>query len=183
VTNVTLQSCPTNFPCVQLPGVTLVQRQNVGDIDAWGFEAEGHYRILDGLTANAAVDYVDAHVEGGTQAPQITGNRPAQAPRWTITGGFEAKPLDRLSINANLRYEGLRYADDLNKFRLGAAITLDARVSYAISQQLSAYLYGDNLLDARVATTASFGPTSAGLGPVVSYAAPLIIGGGFSWAQ
>ena len=183
VTNVTLKGCPANFPCVPLPGVTLVQRQNVGDIDTWGFEGEGRYRILDGLFANAAFDYVDAHVEGGVQAPQITGNRPAQAPRWTITGGFEAKPLDRLSINANLRYEGLRYADDLNKYRLGAAVTLDARVSYAITSQLSAYLYGDNLFDARVASTASFGQTSTGTGAVVSYSAPLIIGGGISWAQ
>jgi outer membrane receptor protein involved in Fe transport len=183
VTNVTLASCPTNFPCTQPPGVTIVQRQNVGDIDAWGVEGEGHYAIFDSLTAKAAFDYVGAHVEGGIEAPQLTGNRPAQAPRWTFTGGFEATPLRRVSIDASLRYEGLRYADDLNKFRLGAAVTLDARVAYAITPSLSAYLYGENLFDARVASTASFGPTSTGTGAVVSYSEPLVIGGGFSWTQ
>jgi len=186
VTNVTLgETCPPdiNFPCITQAGVTQVQRRNVGDIDAAGVEGEARYRIAPDWTATAAFDYVAAHVDGGSQAPLIDGLRPAQAPRWTVTAGIDTTALDRIEIEAHLRYESLRYADDLNTFRLGAAVTADARVSYAVTGQVSAYVYGDNLFDARVASTASFGNTSTGMGPVVSYAQPLVIGGGVSFTQ
>ncbi len=184
VTNVTLgDKCPTNFPCTVQQGVTIVQRQNVGDINAVGVEGEARYRFAPDWTATFNFYLVDAHVMGGTQAPQITGNRPAQAPRLTITAGIDATPLADVSLEAHLRYESLRYADDLNRFRLGGAMTMDARVSYAFTDQLAAYVYGDNLFDARVASTASFGNTSAGTGPVISYAQPLVIGGGISFRQ
>lgn len=181
VTNVTLDACPVNFPCTLQGGVTIVQRQNVGNIDAVGVEAETRYRLADDWTAVAAFDFVDAHVQA--PSPKIDGNNPAQAPRWTVTAGIDTTVIDRVELEAHLRYESLRYADDLNTFRLGAAITVDARASYAIDDHIRAYVYGDNLFDAHVASTASNGNTSTGFDAVISYAQPLVIGGGISFTQ
>ena len=50
-----------------------------------------------------------------------------QAPRFTLTGGLRATPLDDLTISADLRYESTRFADDQNTLSLSPAATVDAR--------------------------------------------------------
>ncbi len=189
ITNVTVGKCPSSDPAVicliVVPGVgtvtaggTLIQRQNAGNIQANGVESEAHWQAADWLALNAALDYVDAHVQGGTAAAQLTGKRPSQAPRFTLTGGLRATPLDRLTVTADLRYESTRFADDQNTLRLAPATTVDARISYRLWDGLSAYLAGDNLFDAQVATT-----ESADLIPVASYASPRVLRIGFSWTE
>lgn len=181
VTNVTLQNCPTNFPCtLPPPGGLLIQRQNAGDIDAYGVEAEAHYRVADYLELNAALDLTDAHVEGGTQAPQLTGKRPAQAPRWTVTGGFDTQPIQHLSVSAQFRFESERFSDDQNTLPLGSAVTVDAKIAYALTDAVQIYFAADNLFNAAVATTAN--PNASG-NIITSYDAPRIVRVGLSYAQ
>jgi len=182
ITNVTIGHGPGTFPVAGfLPaGGLLIQRQNVGDIDAWGMEAESHYRVADDLHLNAAFDYVDATVHGGTQAPQLTGKRPAQAPRWTVTGSIDAEPLDRLTLYADIRYESNRFSDDQNTLPLGDATTVDARISYLLAPQWTAYVAADNVFNQRIATSAS---TDA-LGRIIfTNAAPAEIRAGLSFAR
>jgi len=81
-------------------------------------------------------------------------------------------------VTANVRYESTRFADDQNTLRLAPATTVDARISYRLWNGLSAYLAGDNLLNSRIATT-----ESADAVPIVNYAAPRIVRGGFSWTE
>jgi outer membrane receptor protein involved in Fe transport len=187
ITNVTVARCPSPDPSVTCPlvvpglgtipnGGLLIQRQNAGNIDAYGIESEAHWRATDWLRLNVALDYVDAHVQGGTAAAQLTGKRPAQAPRFTLTSGLRATPLDRLTVTADLRTESTRFADDQNTLRLPPATTVDARISYRVWDGLSAYIAGDNLFNARVATTES-------ADFVTNYAAPRVLRFGFSWAQ
>ena len=189
ITNVTLAQCPSPDPSVHCPivvpgvgsvpnGGLLIQRQNAGDIDAFGIESDAHWQATDWLTLTTAFDYVDAHVEGGVTAPQLTGKRPSQAPRFTLTGGFFATPIERLTLSANIRYESMRFADDQNTMPLSAATTVDARISLRLWNGLSAYLAGDNLLNARVETT-----ESADIVPIVSLAAPRIVRVGLSWTE
>jgi outer membrane receptor protein involved in Fe transport len=151
----------------------LLQRQNAGDINAPGVEVETHYAFGDRLSLRAAFDLVDAHVDGSSQAPQLTGLRPSQASRWTVTAGFDAVPLVHLSFNAQLRFESTRFADDQNLLPLPAATTVDARLAYALTENFSVYVAGDNLLNAAIATTES----SDG---VVSYDQPRLLSLGAS---
>ena len=178
ITNVTVAHGPVVVPGLgTVPaGGLLIQRQNAGTIIAHGVESEAHWQAVDWLGLRAAFDYVDAHVEGGSAAAQLTGKRPAQAPRFTLTGGFTATPLERLSVDADLRYESTRFADDQNTLPLAPATTVDARVSYRVWEGLSAYVAGENLFNARVATT-----ESADL--VTNYAAPRILRIGLSWTE
>jgi outer membrane receptor protein involved in Fe transport len=178
VTNVTVARGPVTVPGLGTvaAGGLLIQRQNAGNIHATGFEADAHWEATDWLGLRLAFDYVDAHVEGGTAAAQLTGKRPAQAPRFTLTGGFRATPLTRLTVSADLRTESARFADDQNTLRLAPATTVDARISYRLWDGLSAYVAGDNLLNARIATT-----ETADL--VTSYASPRVLSVGLSWTE
>jgi outer membrane receptor protein involved in Fe transport len=160
------------------------QRQNIDDIDAFGVEAEGRYTVTDRAKLDAAFDLVDAHVSSRIRAPQLDGLRPAQAPRWTVTAGFEVTPLDPLSVSAHLRYESRRFADDLNTLPLSPATTVDARIAWAFTDALSVYVYGDNLFNAHVASTTQMqNLVEGGTGFVTSYSAPRIVGAGVSFAQ
>src|SRR5262245_51118524 len=91
ITNVTLGAGPGTFP----PGVFVPaggvfrQRRNAGQIDAAGVEADAHGPFGDRTSWRAALSYTDARVDGGADAPQLTGLRPAQAPEWSITAGLE----------------------------------------------------------------------------------------------
>jgi outer membrane receptor protein involved in Fe transport len=150
-------------------------RENAGDINAYGIEADARYRLSDDVSLMAAFDDVDATLHG---------NRPAQAPRWTVTGGVEVRPIVPLTLFVNLRYESKRFSDDLNspQFALAPATTVDARISYAITHALSVYVYGDNLFNARVGSTAATQNLIAGgTGTVTNYAAPRVVGGGLSF--
>ena len=182
ITNVTIGHGPGTFPVAGfLPaGGLLIQRQNVGDIDAWGLEVDSHYRVTDSLHLSAAFDAVDATVHGGTQAPQLTGKQPAQAPRWTVTGSIDSEPINRLTLYADIRYESNRFADDQNTLPLGDAAIVDARVSWLLAPQWSVYVAADNIFNARVATTAS----TDSLGRIIfSDEAPAEIRAGLSFAR
>jgi outer membrane receptor protein involved in Fe transport len=160
-------------------GTNLLQRMNLGNINAFGVEADAAYRVEDWLTLRAAFDAVDAHV-------QSTGLRPVQAPRWTATGGVEIHPFKPLTVDVNLRYESKRYSDDLNTeiLALDPATTVDARISWALTDRLAAYVYGDNLFNARVGSVSQMqNMTDGTVGVVTNYAAPRIVGVGLSFAQ
>jgi outer membrane receptor protein involved in Fe transport len=154
--------------------VNVQMRENAGDINAYGVEADAQYAVNDDLSLNAAFDAVDA---------SLNGNRPAQAPRWTATGGIEYRPVSRLTAFADFRYESRRFADDLNLVPLDPATTVDARVSWALTRSLSLYIYGNNLFNARVASTAAVQPVLGGTAIVTNFSAPRMVGGGLSFTQ
>lgn len=151
-------------------GVNTFQRQNAGNIDAPGFEAQANYRVGEGISLRAAFALTDAHIRG---------LRPAQTPRWTVTAGFEAMPVERIVLSANLRYESNRFSDDRNTLPLGSATTVDMRLSYQVSDRLSMYLAADNLLNSDVATSAS----AAVPVPIVTYDAPRMVRIGVSFTR
>ena len=175
ITNVTVGYGPGVFPDAGFvpAGGTLIQRQNVGDINAPGLEGDLRYSV-DAIALHAGFDVLDQRVYGGTAAPQLTGKRPAQAPRATITGGFDAPLGAGWSLSADARYESTRYADDKNTLRLAPALTADAKLSWAVGGGVVLYVAGDNLFNASVATTES-------ADGVVNYDAPRIVTAGLSF--
>jgi outer membrane receptor protein involved in Fe transport len=167
VANVTVGVGPGVFPVAGFvpAGGTLRQRRNAGRIDAVGLEAEAERRWGDRLRLRAAFAYTVAEVDGGEDAQQLTGLRPAQAPRLTATAGVDWRATARLTLAGDLRGESLRWEDDLNTRRLAPALTVNTRARYALTPLVTAWLAADNLLDAEVQT----GRTGDG---VVAYDAP-----------
>jgi len=179
--NVTVHSGPGFFPDFPEagfipPGGLLIQRQNVGNIVARGLEGEATYHFGPTFDIRFAGDWVDATVNGGTSAPLVTGKRPTQAPEVTLTGGIDAILLSNVTVNANFRYESVRWADDQNTLRLPPATTVNARIAWAFASNWSVFVQGDNILDANIATTMAADGT-------VSYGTPRIIQAGFSFIE
>lgn len=158
IANVTIGVGPGTFPVAGFipAGGVLRQRQNVGQIDAWGLEAEVERRWGDTFGLRAAVGYTDAEVDGGISAPQLTGLRPAQTPRLTVSADLDWRPVEPLTLRAGLRYEGDRWDDDLNTRRLGAATTIDLRADWTVSPTASLWLAVDNATDEPVETARTF---------------------------
>jgi outer membrane receptor protein involved in Fe transport len=176
VTNVTVGYGPGNFPGAGFvpAGGMLIQRRNVGDINAPGVEGNIAY-AAGPVKLTAAFDLLDQRVHGGAEAPQLTGKRPVQAARATLTGGFDLD-LKPVTVSGSLRYESNRFSDDANSLRLGSAVVAGARLTYEIGNGFAAFVAADNLFDARVATTATADGT-------LSLDAPRIITAGLTFAR
>lgn len=178
ITNVTVGFGPGTFPTAGFvpEGGVLRQRRNAGRIDAWGVEGDAAGAISETLSWRAAFAYTHARVDGGAAAPQLTDNRPAQAPAFAATGGLEWRPLDRLSLAAALRYESTRYEDDLNSRKLKAGLQFDGRAGWRIAEAAEVYIAAENLGDADIAV----GQTANG---VTSYSAPRTVRVGVSYRR
>jgi outer membrane receptor protein involved in Fe transport len=178
IANVTIGFGPGNFPTAGFvsAGGTLRQRRNAGEIRAWGVEGEASGDIGTMIAWRAAMAYTDAVVRGGADLPQLTGLRPAQTPKWTLTGGFDLRPIDPLRLSADLRYESARWEDDLNSRRLSAGLQVDARAAWRLTDAAEAYVAVDNLFDSKL----EVGETGDG---VESFAAARTVRIGFSYRR
>jgi outer membrane receptor protein involved in Fe transport len=178
ITNVTVGAGPATFPTAGFipAGGVLRQRRNAGLIKAWGLEGEARGEVGPTLGWRAAAAYTHARVDGGSGASQLTGKRPAQAPAFTATGGLDWRPIGPLSLSAELRYESLRYEDDLNSRRLKAGLQVDARAGWRVAPNTEVYLAAENLADEDLAV----GQTADG---VTSYAAPRTVRVGVSYRR
>ncbi|CAN5167501.1 TonB-dependent receptor [soil metagenome] len=156
-------------------GGVLRQRQNAGTIDATGVELNAEHQAGP-VRLVAAVSWTDAKLDGGATAPQLTGLRPAQAPRWSATAGLDWRTTERLTLAARARYESARFDDDLNSRRLGAALTLDGRAELSVGDGRTLYVAADNLLDVDVEVSETADGT-AGYGPPRT----LRVGASVSW--
>lgn len=179
ITNVTVGIGPGTFPTAGFvpAGGVLRQRRNAGEITAWGYEAEGSGRIADtGATWRAATAFTEAEVDGGSAAPQLTGKRPAQTPRWTMTWGIDWPIGERLSLEADARYESARWEDDLNSRKLAAGVQADARARWRVGGGWEAFVAAENLFDEKI----EVGETADG---VESYAAPRTVRVGLAFRR
>lgn len=154
VTLATIATGPGTFPGAGfLPaGGQLLQRQNIGDIRAYGLEGDAQWAVSNKLGLRAGFNVTDAHVHGGSVAPQLTGKRPAQTPRWTVTAGLVASPNALVTLEAYMRYESLRWSDDQNTLPLGTATTVDTQASLHVLPKMDFYAAVDNVFDAVVGT-------------------------------
>ena len=178
ITNVTIGVGPRTFPTAGFvpAGGTLRQRQNAGEIEAWGLEGEASGDPTDTLSLRAAYAYTHARVHGGTSAPQLNGRRPAQTPKLTVTSGFDWRATDKLSLTGALRYESARFEDDLNSRVLSAGVSFDARAAWSVGPGSEVYLAAENLGGARI----EVGETADG---VESFAAPRTLRVGFAYRR
>lgn len=175
ITNVTVGFGPATFPTAGFipPGGVLRQRRNVGEIQAWGLEADVTADLGAAWTVRGALSATRAEVDGGAAAAQLTGKRPAQTPELTLTAGAEWRAAERLTLTADLRYESGRFEDDLNTRKLAPALGVDLRAGWRVSPAAEVYLAAENLFDARI----EVGETADG---VESFAAPRTLVVGFS---
>lgn len=154
VTNVTVGFGPGVFPVAGFipAGGVLRQRQNAGDVDALGLEAEISGGAGSSFSWRVSGAWTRAEVDGGTAAPQLTGLRPAQTPELSVSAEAVWRPTDPLTVRATLRYEGERFDDDLNLRELSPATTIDLRADWRVNGRVGLYAAVENLSDTDVET-------------------------------
>ncbi|HEX2816225.1 MAG TPA: TonB-dependent receptor, partial [Phenylobacterium sp.] len=157
ILNVTLGFGPGVIASLPLAGFipaggTLRQRQNAGEIDAWGVEGDLSGDLATTLSWRTAFAYTHARVDGGSTAPQLTGLRPAQTPEWTVTAGLDWHALEKLTLSSGVRYMSLAFEDDQNIRRLPPGAELDLRGAWSLAPGEEVYLAVDNVADAKIST-------------------------------
>jgi iron complex outermembrane recepter protein len=170
VINATIGYGPATFPIAGFipAGGVLRERENVGEIDATGLEADAAQALGGGFSLTGSLAWTDSRVDGGSKAPQLDGKRPALTPKLTADAGVRWAPNAAFSVLIDGRYESARYDDDLNTMRLRSAVTADLRADWRLRPGLAAFLAIDNLFDTKVQTDQVVG------GPY-SYDAPTIV--------
>ncbi len=154
ITNVTMGVGPGTFPRAGVvpAGGIFYQRNNAGQINATGIEADASWRPIKAFDLRLSGSYTDAKVDGQSVAPQLTGKRPAQTPKAVVTAGAHWQATSKLSVNADLRYEGARFEDDLNTLTLRAATGVDGRITYQLTPDWGVYVAVENLTNAAIET-------------------------------
>jgi outer membrane receptor protein involved in Fe transport len=154
ITNVTLGKGPGSFPLAGFvpAGGTLYERQNAGDVNAYGLEGSVQSAVGRKLTLRFAYALTHARVDGGARAPQLTGKRPALTPSTTLTAGLVWRPVEPLTFTAEARYEGARFDDDLNTRRIKGGTGVDARARWRLNASVAAFVAVENLFDANLQT-------------------------------
>lgn len=132
-------------------GTNLRKRQNVDAIRARGVEL-GASVELGPVSFNGSLAYTDSEVKGSGAAAALDGMRPAQTPKWAMSGTLSWRPRDNCLFSATLRHVGKQYEDDLQTDALKAATTLDAFARIALVDRFSIVLRGENLFDAKIVT-------------------------------
>jgi outer membrane receptor protein involved in Fe transport len=170
VTNLTLYNGPYQDAIAgYIPvGGSVLQRENVGAVDAYGLEGDAAWTLTRALSARAALTWTHARVDGGLAAAQLTGLRPAETPAVVATGGLDARLLSRLTLTLDVRYEGQRFVDDRNTLPLASSTVADVRLDWAANRRLTLYLAAANLFNAAVQQNNNAG------GPL-SYGPPRVI--------
>ena len=158
VTNVTIGIGPGVFPVAGFvpAGGVLRRRQNAGDIDAWGLEADLGWSVSDRLRLTLSGAWTRAEVDGGSAAPQLTGLRPAQTPEVAISAEAVWTPITPLTLRLAICHEGDRFDDDLNTRALSAATYADLRAGWRVTPAVDLYLSAENVTDAAVETARTF---------------------------
>ncbi len=150
IANVTQGAGPGNFPGVGFvaAGGAYRRRENLGAIDSKGVELDASLD-LEPFTLRAGYAYVDAQVSDNGLAMALDSLRPAQVPKHfgNVAVEYDGSAFDAA---ASLRYVGGQFEDDLNRQRLDDALTLDGTLSYAVTDNFSVTLRGENLFDTRV---------------------------------
>jgi outer membrane receptor protein involved in Fe transport len=159
-----LHDAVANVTLSVTPAGTTTQRQNAGDVDALGFEGDAAWRLDDAFTLRSAISITDARVQSALHYPKIDGNRPAQAPPVTITGGASWTPIARLRFDSDLHWVSAQFEDDQNTLKLGSAFVLDLRASWLFANDISLFAAVYNVSNSDVATgetsTIQLGPAT-----------------------
>ena len=153
ISNVTIGLGPATYPVAGFipAGGSLRERQNLGEIDAYGWEAHGYYGLSHSLDLTASATLTHARVQSDTQ-PQLNGKRPAEAPEYSFSVGAQRR-TPRLTLAADIVFEGETFDDDLNTLPLRPYSRLHLQVDYTLTQRISLSLKVNNALDDAIQIT------------------------------
>jgi outer membrane receptor protein involved in Fe transport len=142
-------------------GPNLRERQNIDAIHARGIEAGARLNVRQ-LSFAGSLAWTEAEARGSGAAAALDGNRPAQTPRWTMSGTATWRPGTDTLIAVTLRHVGSQFEDDLETDVLPAATTLDLYAQVPLSNRVALVVRGENLTDKTIVTRNQAGSVDIG---------------------
>ena len=124
----------------------LNQRQNLDAIDSKGIELSAEQRIGP-ARFRATWAFTDAKVDASGAAAALDGRRPAQIAKHGGSLSLRDDGRGPFGGFATLRYIGKQNEDDLGAQVLDDALTLDAGLSWHVTQAISIEARGENLFN------------------------------------
>jgi len=132
---------------IQSDASTAFVPQNIGDTTIDGIEIGVD---LD-PTANVNLDFAYTYLD--TQNDR-TGQRLIRRPRHQVTGRIAYNPTAKLTLAATVNYSIDR--EDGANVQIGDYLLLNAKASYEVTKNVTAWIRGENLLDDKFEYTAGF---------------------------
>ncbi|HEX4310246.1 MAG TPA: TonB-dependent receptor [Acidobacteriaceae bacterium] len=138
ITALTLSSTPTS---------TLLQRENLGQIESRGLSLDYAMRPASWLGIEGGYQWADATVTKFAPEPQLVGNWIPQVARNMATSQvrFTRPRLGALSLQG--RISGRQFDDDANTFLLHSYFRLDSGAEHNFGRHVVAFASGENLFD------------------------------------
>ena len=125
------------------------QRQNLGAIDSKGIEFAADQQ-LGPVALRATWAFTDAKVDAAGAAASLDGRRPAQIAKNSGSVSLRSTASGPFGGFATLRYIGKQNEDDLGLQVLDDALTLDAGLSWRVTDAVSIEARGENLTNTLV---------------------------------
>ena len=129
------------------PELIIRQRQNLGRLRVWGVQSELELHLGPQWSLAGAYVFDDAVVEEFPAQPEIVGNFIPQVPRHRASLTFQHDSPGLLNPSVQVRYESLRFDDDLNQLRLGGFWVLDVFGLRRLPKSWEVYFGFQNILN------------------------------------
>jgi outer membrane cobalamin receptor len=152
---------------------TLSQRENVGKAQSYGLEFSSEYRPFPNWTFTAAYALTISEVTQNNQNRALVGKWLANVPRNQGMVSARWSDPDWFDVTLRFRAEGLRYANDLNTFKMAGYATADLYIARELRQLmngLTTFVSLTNLFDRQIITGKNATVTNIG--------SPLAVWGG-----
>lgn len=161
-----------NVTLTVTPSLILRQRQNLGKIQAPGFQVGASWRITDTLNFSAAYQLVDSTVVSYPANPALVGNMIPLVPRNNVTFQATWQAPKRFMVAIQGRAASNEYDDDRNLLPLGSYFVLSGSVSHSLYKAVDMFVAGENITNSsyEIART-----------PYVNLGQPVLVRVGLRW--
>ena len=161
-----------NVTLLVTDALILRQRQNLGKLQAPGFQIGANVRITGVLQFSAAYQFVDSAVISYPANPALVGNLIPLVPRNDVTFQMTWQAPRRFMVALQGRAASNEYDDDQNLLPLGSYFVLSGSVSHPLYKSLDVFIAGENITNSsyEIART-----------PYVNLGQPILVRVGLRW--
>ncbi len=138
ITALTLSTTPTQ---------TLLQRENLGQIESRGLSLDFAMRPVSWIGIEGGYQFADATVTKNVPEPQLIGNWIPQVARNMATAQLRLTRPRIGALNLQGRLGGRQFDDDANAYLLHSYFRLDSSAEHNFGRHVVAFASGENLFD------------------------------------
>ncbi len=169
VFNDRLNNPVSNITVSNTGDVIMRQRENLGNVNIKGVEAEVDYRVLPKWKVQGRYLFDQARVGSFPANPSIVGNLLPQVPKHRASALVSRFRPSLFDVALETRFESSRFDDDRNTLNLGRYFVLNLGLSRVIGEHWKAFVNIENVLNYKYAVQAT---------PIKQIGTPLLITGG-----